>query len=87
MLISVLRCFVENCDGNGTSFNDSFVEWAIPSNDEECSVRKLFPNSTGVCEEDEFSEATEKCDEFVYDTTDFKSTTVTEVSLCHDESI
>ena len=68
------------CDNNETQYNETFVDWAIPEGD-QCHVRKLStPNST-TCEDDGFINETTTCTDWVYDTSMFTSTTVTEASF------
>lgn len=76
------RCVVPGCDDNSTQFNEDFVNWTIPEGD-KCNYWKPVNNesmSADQCSRDDFME-TEKvnCSQWVYDTSLFTSTTVTEV--------
>ncbi|XP_069178058.1 organic cation transporter protein-like isoform X2 [Procambarus clarkii] len=79
------RCAVPTCDGNTTGFNESYVEWAIPEGD-QCHVRSLLNDTTDHCAEDAFSNSTVPCSEWVYDTSLFTSTTVSEFELTCDKA-
>ncbi|XP_069946237.1 organic cation transporter protein [Cherax quadricarinatus] len=73
------RCVVPNCDDNSTYYNEMFTEWAIPEGD-QCHVWALV-NITDQCEPDVFLNTTTSCSQWVYDTSLFSATTVTEFDL------
>lgn len=75
------RCRVPSCDSNGTQYNESFVEWAIPE-DDKCHLYKPVDLNSTECDPDAFwQNETTTCSEWVYDTSLFSSTTVTEFDL------
>ncbi|XP_071543054.1 organic cation transporter protein-like isoform X4 [Panulirus ornatus] len=78
--INPYRCVVPNCDNNSTQYNETFVQWAIPEG-EQCVVNMRKNNETDQCEEDAFTNRTTTCSEWVYDTSMFTSTTVTDFDL------
>ncbi|XP_069952101.1 organic cation transporter protein-like [Cherax quadricarinatus] len=74
------RCVVPNCDDNSTNYKENFTEWAIPEGD-QCHVWTLKNNITDQCEPDMFFNTTASCSQWVYDTSLFFATTVTEFDL------
>ncbi|XP_069946223.1 organic cation transporter protein-like [Cherax quadricarinatus] len=73
-------CMVPNCDDNSTHYEEIFTEWAIPEGD-QCRVWTLKNNITDQCEPEVFSNSTSSCSQWVYDTSLFSATTVTEFDL------
>ncbi|XP_045136740.1 organic cation transporter protein-like isoform X2 [Portunus trituberculatus] len=76
------RCMVPSCDNNETSYNETFVEWTIPEK-QQCKMYQP-KNDSNQCMEEDFTNVTETCSEWVYDTSLFTSTTVTEFDLVCD---
>ncbi|XP_053651729.1 organic cation transporter protein [Cherax quadricarinatus] len=74
------RCVVPNCDDNSTHYEENFTEWAIPEGD-QCHVWTLKNNITDQCQPDVFSNSTSSCSQWVYDTSLFSATTVTQFDL------
>ncbi|XP_069960339.1 organic cation transporter protein-like [Cherax quadricarinatus] len=74
------RCAVPNCDDNSTHYEENFTEWAIPEGD-QCHVWTLRNNITEQCQPDVFSNSTSSCSQWVYDTSLFSATTVTQFDL------
>ncbi|KAK8730586.1 hypothetical protein OTU49_008087, partial [Cherax quadricarinatus] len=74
------RCVVPNCDDNTTHYEENFTEWAIPEGD-QCHVWTLKNNITDQCEPDVFFNVTSSCSQWVYDTSLFSATTVTQFDL------
>ncbi|XP_069960305.1 organic cation transporter protein-like [Cherax quadricarinatus] len=74
------RCVVPNCDDNSTHYEENFTEWAIPEGD-QCHVWTLNNNITEQCQPDVFSNSTSSCSQWVYDTSVFSATTVTQFDL------
>ncbi|XP_069951341.1 organic cation transporter protein isoform X2 [Cherax quadricarinatus] len=74
------RCVVPNCDNNSTHYKENFTEWAIPEGD-QCHVWTLKNNITDQCQPEVFSNSTSSCSQWVYDTSLFSATTVTQFDL------
>nr|XP_053648402.1 organic cation transporter-like protein [Cherax quadricarinatus] len=73
-------CEVPNCDDNSTNYMEIFTEWAIPEGD-QCHVWTIKNNITDQCQPDVFSNTTTSCSQWVYDTSLFSATTVTQYDL------
>ncbi|XP_069955570.1 organic cation transporter protein-like [Cherax quadricarinatus] len=74
------RCAVPNCDDNSTNYMEIFTKWAIPEGD-QCLVWTIKNNITDQCQPDVFSNSTTSCSQWVYDTSLFSATTVTQYDL------
>ncbi|XP_053651819.2 organic cation transporter protein [Cherax quadricarinatus] len=79
------RCVVPNCDDNSSHYEEIFTEWAIPEGD-QCHVWTLKDNITDQCQPDVFSNSTTSCSQWVYDTSLFSATTVTQFDLTCDKA-
>ncbi|KAK8719521.1 hypothetical protein OTU49_013983, partial [Cherax quadricarinatus] len=74
------RCVVPNCDDKSSHYEENFTEWAIPEGD-QCHVWTLKNNITDQCQPDVFTNSTTSCSQWLYDTSLFSATTVTQFDL------
>ncbi|CAL4156518.1 unnamed protein product, partial [Meganyctiphanes norvegica] len=77
------RCIIPSCDMDNSTYNMEFLNFTIPNDDgiyAECQMYLSLANDS--CEPQDFnSSATVGCSNWVYNTTIFSSTTVTEFDL------
>lgn len=86
---SFFRCHIPNCDNATTSYNEAFVDFAIPSETDDFgqsspSSCKRYASVKGedYCGEKAFNKSkTVECSSYVWDHSEFDETVVSEVSF------
>ncbi|CAN7989257.1 unnamed protein product, partial [Ixodes hexagonus] len=84
------RCYIEGCDNAKTRFHEPWASYAIPEaspSDVQCfKYTRVNRTTTTTCLQTDFSNVSERCGQWVYDTTEFEETIVTEFNVvCKDE--
>ncbi|EEC15303.1 organic cation/carnitine transporter, putative [Ixodes scapularis] len=83
------RCYIEGCDNNKTRFHEPWASFAIPEgspSDVQCFKYSRVSPTNSTCLASDFSNISRGCDRWIYATTEFEETIVTEFNIvCKDE--
>ncbi|CAN7983875.1 unnamed protein product, partial [Ixodes pacificus] len=83
------RCYIEGCDNNKTRFHEPWASFAIPEgspSDVQCFKYSRVSPTNSTCLAADFSNISRGCDRWIYATTEFEETIVTEFNVvCKDE--
>lgn len=87
------RCFINNCDTSGSHYNEPWLPYTVPAEYDlskhevysQCQMFAVKNNSTSICASGEFTNGTSPCYSWVWDNSDFQSTTVSTWNMvCSD---
>ncbi|XP_076373730.1 organic cation transporter protein-like isoform X2 [Tachypleus tridentatus] len=86
------RCFIKNCDNSLSEFEEPWFQYSVPKNDargfNQCYRFKKATSTGNVsCLVTDFSNATEKCSNWVWNKEEFQWTTVSEWNLVCEQSM